>query len=161
MSLYGWTRPPFRLILSSSSGSSALWSLLSGMAVNCSVWPTLRTRTALESPTLAQNTFVPTIRTETQVDPLNLKFILESFVSVSYTLKKDLVSYSFTSVESTTLCIVLAWSNVDFMDCSTWKPSCVFTNSETSFPYTPWPSATAKKWVLLYSPKCGKTKYES
>jgi len=36
------------------------------------------TRTALESPTLAQNTFVPTISTETQVLPLNLKLILES-----------------------------------------------------------------------------------
>ena len=41
---------------------------------------------------------------------------------------------------------------------STSFASVFFTYSETSFPFTPWPSATAKKWVLLYSPKWGSTK---
>ena len=42
------------------------------------LWFVKRASTALESPTLLQNTFVPTISTDTQVDPENRMLILES-----------------------------------------------------------------------------------
>ena len=108
MSRYGCTRPPFRNILASSSGSSALWSLFKGMAMRVSFCPTVLTKTALESPTFAQKTLVPTIRTETHVEPENLRLIFESRNSVSCTWTKLLFNYSFTSVESTTLWATLA-----------------------------------------------------
>ena len=63
----------------------------------------LLARVALESPTFAQKTLFPTIKTETQVDPENLRLILEFLNRESVTFKKDLSSYSLTSVESTTL----------------------------------------------------------
>ena len=63
----------------------------------------LLARVALESPTFAQKTLLPTIKTETQVDPENRRFILEFSNRESVTFKKDLSSYSLTSVESTTL----------------------------------------------------------
>ena len=78
MSLYGCTLPPFLRILASSSGSSPLWSLLSGIATRDSFYPTVRTNTARESPTFAQKTFVPTMSTETQVEPENRRLIFES-----------------------------------------------------------------------------------
>ena len=127
----------------------------------CTVGPTYLTKVALESPTFAQKTLVPTIRTVTQVEPLNLKLIFESLVSVSWTLIKLLFSYSFTSAESTTLWATFAWSKVVLIPCSTYWARRVLTNSETSLPKTPWPSHTEKKCVLRYSPKCGMTKYAS
>ena len=108
ISLYGYTLPPFLNILASSSGSSALWSLFSGIANIWSCLPVFRTSTALESPTFEQNIFVPTMSTDTHVDPLNLKLILESRKSESQTCMKLLLSYSFTSVESTTLDAIFA-----------------------------------------------------
>jgi hypothetical protein len=45
----------------------------------------------------------PTIKTLTQVEPENLKFIPEFLYRPSVTLMKDLSNYSLTSVESTTL----------------------------------------------------------
>jgi hypothetical protein len=63
----------------------------------------LLARVALESPTFAQKTLLPTIKTETQVDPENLRLIFEFLNRESVTFKKDLSSYSLTSVESTTL----------------------------------------------------------
>jgi len=116
---------------------------------------------ALESPTLAQNTLLPTINTLTHVDPENLKLMPEFLKSPSVTCKKDWSSYCFTSVESTTRWLILAWSNVNFIDCSTSFASIDLTNSLTSLPFTPWPSHTEKKWVLLYSPRCGRTRKES
>jgi hypothetical protein len=65
-------------------------------------------RVALESPTLEQKTLVPTIRTETQVDPLNLMLILESLYKLSFVCMKHMLNFSFTSVESTTLYEILA-----------------------------------------------------
>lgn len=79
----------------------------------------------------------------------------------SVTFVNDLSSYSLTSVESTTLWLTLAWSKVYLIDYSTSLASVDLTNSLTGFPFTPCPSATAKKWVLLYSPKWGRTKKES
>lgn len=146
------------MIRASSSGSSALWSLLRGIARRLSVFPTCRTKVARESPTFAQNTFVPTIRTETQVEPLKRKLILESLKRVSWTVVKLLFSCSLTSVESTTRWATLAWSKVVLIPCSTYWPRRVLTNSLTSFPKTPWPSQTEKKWVLRYSPRWGKTR---
>ncbi len=67
-----------------------------------------RTSTALESPTFAQNTFVPTIRTETQVLPLNLKFMRESLYRPSATVVNAFISWSLTSVESTTRYCIFA-----------------------------------------------------
>jgi len=64
----------------------------------------LLTSTARLSPTLAQNTLVPTIKTLTHVDPENLKLMRESLYRLSVTAVKALVSWSFTSVLSTTLC---------------------------------------------------------
>ena len=58
---------------------------------------------ALESPTLAQNTLLPTMSTLTQVDPENLRLIPEFLKRPSDTLVNDLSSCSLTSVESTTL----------------------------------------------------------
>jgi hypothetical protein len=63
----------------------------------------LLARVALESPTFAQKTLLPTIKTETHVDPENLRLIFEFLNRESVTFKKDLSSYSLTSVESTTL----------------------------------------------------------
>lgn len=121
----------------------------------------LLAKVALESPTLAQKTLFPTIRTLTQVEPENLRLIPLLLYSPSVTLLKLLSNYSLTSVESTTLWLILAWSKVYLTLCSTSFAKTVFTYSETSFPFTPWPSATAKKWVLRYSPKWGRTKKES
>ena len=156
------------MILCCSSGSSALWSLLRGMPciLYCDdpLGPAtsfLLAKVALESPTLAQNTLLPTMSTLTQVEPENLKLIPEFLYSPSVTLRNDLSSCSFTSVESTTLWLILAWSKVCLIDYSTSWARTVLTYSLTSLPLTPWPSATAKKWVLLYSPRCGKTKNES
>ena len=156
------------MILYYSSGSSALWSRFKGMPIIL-YWATplgpaysfLLARVALESPTFAQNTLFPTIRTLTQVDPENLRLMPEWWLSPSVTLWNDLSSYSLTSVESTTLWFTLAWSNVCLIDCSTSFARIVLTYSLTGFPLTPWPSATAKKWVLLYSPRWGKTRKES
>ena len=58
---------------------------------------------ALESPTFAQKTLFPTIRTLTQVDPENRRLIPDYLNRPSVTRIKDLSSYSLTSVESTTL----------------------------------------------------------
>lgn len=55
----------------------------------------------------------------------------------------------------------MAWSNVNFIDYSTSLASVDFTYSLTNLPLTPWPSHTAKKWVLLYSPRWGSTRKES
>lgn len=117
-----------------------------------------RARTARESPTLLQNTFVPTMSTDTQVDPEKRMLIRESRYSASLVCMKHSDSFSFTSVESTTRWDILAWSNVLLMACSTREPSCYFTNSDASFPNTPCPSATAKKCVRRYSPRCGITR---
>ena len=167
MSLYAATLPPLDNILYYSSGSSALWSLFRGIPINLWVFPPgpltsfLLAKTALESPTFAQKTLFPTIRTETHVDPENLKLIPDCLKRPSVTLPKDLSNCSLTSVESTTLWFIFAWSNVYLIDCSTSFAKTVLTYSLTSLPFTPWPSATAKKWVLLYSPRWGKTKNES
>ena len=58
---------------------------------------------ALESPTFAQKTLFPTIRTLTQVDPEKRRLIPDYLNRPSVTRIKDLSSYSLTSVESTTL----------------------------------------------------------
>ncbi len=63
----------------------------------------LLAKVALESPTFAQKTLFPTIKTLTQVEPENLKLIPEFLYRPSVTLMKDLSNYSLTSVESTTL----------------------------------------------------------
>ena len=63
----------------------------------------LLAKVALESPTFAQNTLLPTIKTLTQVDPENLRLMPEFLNRPSVTLAKDLSSYSLTSVESTNL----------------------------------------------------------
>jgi hypothetical protein len=65
-------------------------------------------KVALESPTFEQKTLVPTINTETQVDPLNLMLILESLYKLSLVCMKHMLSFSLTSVESTTLYEILA-----------------------------------------------------
>ena len=168
MSLYAATLPPELIILYCSSGSSALWSRFNGIPIIL-YWATpfgpaysfLLASVALESPTLAQNTLLPTIKTLTQVDPENLRLMPEFLNSPSVTLWNDLSNCSLTSVESTTLWLTLAWSKVCLIDCSTSFAKIVLTNSDTGFPFTPWPSATAKKWVLLYSPRWGRTKKES
>jgi hypothetical protein len=63
----------------------------------------LLAKVALESPTLAQNTLFPTIRTLTQVDPEKRRLIPDYLKRPSVTLINDLSNYSLTSVESTTL----------------------------------------------------------
>lgn len=63
----------------------------------------LLAKVALESPTLAQKTLLPTIRTLTHVDPENLRLIPLLLYRPSVTLLKLLSNYSLTSVESTTL----------------------------------------------------------
>eukprot|EP00355_Strombidium_rassoulzadegani_P009373 CAMPEP_0168624376 /NCGR_PEP_ID=MMETSP0449_2-20121227/9367_1 /TAXON_ID=1082188 /ORGANISM="Strombidium rassoulzadegani, Strain ras09" /LENGTH=83 /DNA_ID=CAMNT_0008665903 /DNA_START=331 /DNA_END=582 /DNA_ORIENTATION=+ len=68
----------------------------------------LLARVALESPTLAQKTLLPTMSTLTQVDPENRRLIPELLNRLSVTLPKDLSSCSLTSVESTTLWLILA-----------------------------------------------------
>ena len=65
-------------------------------------------KVALESPTFEQKPLVPTINTETQVDPLNLMLILESLYKLSLVCMKHMLSFSLTSVESTTLYEILA-----------------------------------------------------
>lgn len=143
----------------SSSGSSALWSRLRGIA---NVWSwTALTRTALESPTFEQKILVPTIKTETHVLPLKRKLMPELRSKDVATAENDLASDSLTSVESTTLYWLFAKSNILLIPCSTLLAKFYFTKSETSLPKTPWPSQTAKKWVLLYSPRCGITRYWS
>ena len=107
MSLYAATLPPLDMILYYSSGSSALWSRLSGIPTSllCPYYPAISfflANEARESPTLAQNTLFPTIRTLTHVDPENLKLIPLLLYNPSVTLLKLLSSCSFTSVESTT-----------------------------------------------------------
>jgi hypothetical protein len=57
---------------------------------------------------LEQKTLVPTIKTDTHVDPLNLMLILESLYKLSLVCMKHMLSFSLTSVESTTLCEILA-----------------------------------------------------
>ena len=168
ISLYAATLPPAFKILYYSSGSSALWSLFKGIPTILNwfvpfgpVNSFLLAKVALESPTLAQNTLFPTIRTLTQVDPEKRRLIPDYLKRPSVTLINDLSNYSLTSVESTTLWLTLAWSNVYFIDYSTSFANIFFTYSLTNLPLTPCPSATAKKWVLLYSPKWGSTKNES
>ena len=63
----------------------------------------LLAKVALESPTFAQNTLFPTIRTLTQVDPEKRRLIPDYLKRPSVTLINDLSNYSLTSVESTTL----------------------------------------------------------
>lgn len=163
ISLYAATLPPLLIILYYSSGSSALWSLFKGIPVSffCPLPPGtsfILANVALESPTLAQKTLFPTINTLTQVDPENLRLIPLFLNNWFETVLKLLSSYSLTSVESTTLWLILAWSNVYLILDSTSFAKHDFTYSDTSFPFTPWPSHTAKKCVLLYSPRCGRTK---
>lgn len=163
MSLYAATLPPLLKILCYSSGSSALWSRLRGIPVKrfCPFPPGtsfILASVALESPTFAQKTLLPTIRTLTHVDPENRRLIPLLLKRLLETVLNEQSSCSLTSVESTTLWLIFAWSNVCLIFISTSFASIVFTYSDTFLPLTPWPSHTAKKWVLRYSPRCGSTK---
>ena len=49
---------------------------------------------ALESPTFAQKTLFPTIKTETQVDPENLRLIFEFLKTIMAAKKQNVIFQS-------------------------------------------------------------------